>query len=252
MQTIKRPLESAIVLAGDFSAGSFSGIGRRFAAFGGPAASEPWRNPPPAAVQQAARARVRAEDPLAALVAGMQRGEEGALDALFDATVSRVFAVALRIVRRHDAAEDVVSDVYFQVWNDARRFDAERGSVMAWLLVIARSRALDALRRADPAASHADPYEAAGAGELQAAQCGDPLDILAAARSDAALHRALDTLKPAQRQLLALAFFRGYSHAEIASHARLPLGSVKTQIRCAMMALRKLLGDDAHAAGELL
>jgi RNA polymerase sigma-70 factor (ECF subfamily) len=173
--------------------------------------------------------------------------DQKALARFYDLTVSRVYSVALRIVRRIDLAEEVVSDVYVQVWRDAQRYDTTRGRVLGWLLIIARSRALDLLRRQDVAFSHPDPYELVAEPESTHHL---PEDLLAAAQAGSALHAALQALNPLQRQLLSQAFFRGLSHQEIAEQSGLPLGTVKTHIRRALSALRKTLGEDA-ISGDL-
>ncbi len=108
---------------------------------------------------------------LAGYVARMTCRDERALEALYDSTLGRVHAMALRIVGRRELAEEVVEDTYFQAWRRAADYDAARGRVLAWLLTICRSRALDALRRADPAEPHEDP---AGLSEDVSAEA-DPL-----------------------------------------------------------------------------
>ena len=179
-------------------------------------------------------------------LSGIGRYEQSALANFYDLTVNRVYAVALRIVRRIDLAEEVVSDVYLQVWRDAHRYDTERGRVLGWLVIIARSRALDMLRRQDEAFSHPEPYDLVA--EPESNQHG-PEDLLAAAQTGGAVHAALFRLSPLQRQLLSQAFFRGLSHQEIAEQSRMPLGTVKTHIRRALRELRNLLGA-AELSGD--
>ncbi len=172
------------------------------------------------------------------LLSGIARHEEAALAAFYDATAGRVYGLALRITRQAQAAEEVVSDVYFQVWNQAHRYEEERGRVLTWLLTICRSRALDLVRRRDQAELHADPHTL----RPEAASDEDgPLDLLLATERSSALHAALQELNPAQRHLLALAFFRGLTHEEISVCTGMPLGSVKTSIRKAMHILKDML-----------
>src|SRR5262252_2674734 len=90
-------------------------------------------------------------------LAAIARRDESALAAFYDATISRVYGLALRITRQPESAAEVVSDVYFQVWREADRYDTGRGNVIAWLMTICRSRALDLLRRADEAETHPEP-----------------------------------------------------------------------------------------------
>ena len=180
-----------------------------------------------------------------AWIAGIVEHDERALLALYEATLSRVYGLVLRLVRRSQLAEEVAEDVYYQVWRQAPRFDPERGRPLTWLLGMARSRAIDAIRREarfqhEPLDEDAAPVAAPAAGS------GD--ELLAVAQGHAELHRALLLLKPQPRQLVALAFFSGLSHEEIASQTSLPLGTVKSQIRRALITLRDTLGDaGAHA-----
>lgn len=185
---------------------------------------------------------------LAALIARIARQDENALGALYDATVGRVYGMALRILRDEQGAEEVAEEVFFQVWRQAGRYDPTRGRPLGWLLNLARSRALDQLRRRDAALSHPDPTtlhaEEAG-GELDifdGREARDPQDLLAATEAHRSLHRALAALEPMPRQMVALAFFRGLTHEEIATCTDLPLGTVKSHIRRALTALRAALG----------
>lgn len=169
-------------------------------------------------------------------VARMARGEEAGLAALYDATAARVYALALRITAEAAAAEEVTSDVYLQAWQQARRYDPSRGKVLTWLLTLARSRALDYLRRHKHHAVRSEPAAAA-----ESTSEDDPLDLLLAVERSHYLYEALQSLTPTQRQLLALAFFRGLTHAEIAAHTGMALGTVKTLLRRAMQLLQPLL-----------
>lgn len=192
---------------------------------------------------------MRQDAALRPLVAQMARDDQAGLGALYDATVARVYGLALRILRNADSAEDVVAEVYHQAWRDARRFDPERGAVLTWLLTICRSRAIDSLRRRDPAESHADPDTLRGTEPTDGA---DPLSLLSAFETRTALHAALEALTPVQRQMIALAFFRGLSHQEVAEHCGLPLGTVKTHLRKALERLKLALGPAANTFHEVL
>lgn len=172
--------------------------------------------------------------------------DEKALMALYDATLSRVWGLVLRVVRRPQLAEEVVEDVFFQVWRQAPRFDAQRGRAMAWLLGMARSRAIDALRHEARFVAESLDDEAHAEPTDESSEAGD--ELLAVARGHADLHDALMLLNPQPRQLVALAFFSGLSHEEIATQTHLPLGTVKSQIRRALLSLRQVLGDGAAHA----
>ncbi|GAB4112635.1 MAG: hypothetical protein Fur0019_19100 [Tibeticola sp.] len=173
------------------------------------------------------------------------RQDERALAALYDATVARVFGLVQRIVRNPATAEEVVEEAYFQVWRQAVRFDEQRGKVLTWVLSIARSRALDALRREDRHRCESLDF----GGQDEAAAGGPPVDeLLDLARSRADLIEALSLLGAQPRQLVSMAFLRGLTHEEIAEQTRLPLGTVKSQIRRALASLRQSLAT-GRAAG---
>jgi len=180
---------------------------------------------------------------LAALIERIVGHDEKALEALYDATSSRVHGLALRIVQRAALAEEVVEDTYWQVWRQAPRFDAGRGRPLTWLLAMARSRAIDALRRDERFRHEELPEEgvADDAGHAPPAQ-----DLLDATRGATALHAALAGLEPKARQLVSLAFFRGLTHEEIAEQESLPLGTVKSLIRRSLQQLKRAL----QAAGD--
>lgn len=175
---------------------------------------------------------------LAALVARMARKDEGALGELYDLTVKRLHAYALRIVRDAGLAEEVTEDCLFQAWREASRFDAARGKVITWLLTICRSRALDALRRADIAELVENPDEFRA---QEASLLAEPEQWLDQFETGSAVQAALALLPPKERQAVSLAFFRGMTHQEIADHWQMPLGSVKTLMHRAFNELRRHL-----------
>ncbi|MEQ1662845.1 MAG: sigma-70 family RNA polymerase sigma factor [Thiobacillus sp.] len=172
---------------------------------------------------------------LALLIQRMAQGDEAALAHFYDLTLARVHGLALRITARCDLAEDVCVEAYWQVWREAGRYDVARGQPLAWLMVIVRSRALDALRRLDRAASSPDPET-----HLDGAVDPDdsPLDQLIADEQAGALGRAIATLTPVQRQMVGLAFYKDLSHQEISHQTGLPLGTVKSHLKRAQDALR--------------
>jgi len=175
---------------------------------------------------------------LAALVIRMAAQDQRALERLYESTVRRVYTVAVRVVRSPQLAEEVVEDAFWQAWREAGRYDASRGRVLTWLLTIARTRALDALRRLDPAESR-DDIETLRAGEAN--EQADPGDLLEAMQRGSAVRAALETLKPQARQLVSLAYFRGLTQSEIAEAAGLPLGTVKATLFRAYEQLRACL-----------
>ena len=168
--------------------------------------------------------------------------DESAFSALYDSLLERVYGLALRITHCVPVAEEVTEDTFWQVWRQAPRFDPVRGNAVAWVMTIARSRALDALRRMN-AAEHESLVSV-----TDVATGDNPHDLLAAVQQGSRVHDALAKLDPVPRQLLALAFFRGFSHDEIAGYTSLPLGTVKSQIRRALLGLRQTLADDADSS----
>ncbi|MBL8345601.1 MAG: sigma-70 family RNA polymerase sigma factor [Rubrivivax sp.] len=184
---------------------------------------------------------------LSAWIARIARQDERALEALYDATAARVNGLVLRITQRAALAEEVLEDTYWQVWRQAPRFDADRGRPITWLLAMARSRAIDALRREQRFQHDALPEDdATEAVELSDARALPPQDLLEATRGHAHVHAALASLEPRSRQLVALAFFRGLTHEEIAEQQGLPLGTVKSLIRRALQQLKRVM-EAEHA-----
>ncbi len=174
---------------------------------------------------------------LAELLAAMTRREEAALSQLYDATAGKLYGLARTIVGNTADAEEIVCDTYVQAWQSASSFNPERGSVLAWLLMICRSRALDLLRQRR---ARADALGVAITIVDEAIEQG-PEDLLCQIQEGTAVHRALAELPPLRRQLVALAFFRGMSHQEIAAAVRLPIGTVKSHLRRSLQSLRAVL-----------
>lgn len=172
---------------------------------------------------------------VASLVARMANKDELALSQLYDMTVKRLHAFALRIVRDPGLAEEVTEDALFQAWREANRFDVNRGKVITWLLTICRSRALDALRRVDAAECVEDPDVFRS---QESSLMAEPEHLATQFETGNAIHVALLRLPPNERQAISLAFFRGLTHQEIADHWQMPLGTVKTLMHRAFAKLR--------------
>ncbi len=195
----------------------------------------------PAANTEAAPEAATGEAMLAAWISRVVDHDQQALSSLYAALAGRVYGLALRITGRAPLAEEVVEDTFWQVWRQAPRFDPDRGTASAWIMTIARSRALDARRGIDRAECEAEPEALAGI-----VSTGEELpDLVAAVQREHRLQAALARLDPVLRQLVAFAFFRGLTHEEIANHAGLPLGTVKSHIRRALIQLREALARSA-------
>ena len=185
---------------------------------------------------------LRPADQFFNIVQGMIERDEASLTELYELTLSKVYGLALKITRRHDLAEEVAEDTYMQAWQEATRFDSGRGPTMAWLMMICRSRAIDALRRLDQAESHAAPEIL----NPDLSGSNSPLDILLVLERESDMHIAMATLNPMQRQFIALAFFKGYTHEEIAMQMSMPLGSVKSNIKRAQTKLKIALTQEEY------
>lgn len=177
---------------------------------------------------------------LQGLILGMAKGDKQAMADLYDATVSRVYSLVRRFCADDASAQDVTQEVYLQAWQQASRFEAERGVGIAWLLNMARSRALDAWRKSasSPILVNSEVAEISASAVADSSQ---PLDFLEAADNQALLHAALTKLPAATRQMLSLAFFHDMSHSEISTHLHMQLGTVKSTLRRALLLLREHL-----------
>ncbi len=182
------------------------------------------------------------------LIENVAVGDQQALASLYDATSRTVYGLLLRILSDAGAAEEVLLDVYTQAWRQAASFDARRGAPMAWLTTIARSRAIDRLRRGRAEREHTEPLESVA---WTAASGDDVEGGVRESETRALVRAALDELSPEQREVIEMAYYGGYSHSEIAAAKGMPLGTVKTRTRLGMMRLRELLAA-AHAHGGIL
>lgn len=181
-------------------------------------------------------ARAERDRELVRLLQLSAAGDAPAFEAFYERSVGAAQVLARRFVRDAEV-DDVLADSFFQAWREAVRFDPARGSPLGWLLTIVRTRALDQLRRrADAnAASPADDGH-----DIEGDDPGPP-DLLALAQARTRLHEALLTLSSQERWVLALAYFRDHSHADIAATTQLPLGSVKSLLLRATHKLRERL-----------
>jgi RNA polymerase sigma-70 factor (ECF subfamily) len=173
-------------------------------------------------------------DHLAGLVEDMRLGNEGALEALYEATVAKLYGLASAIVRRVEDAEEVVCATYAHAWANAGRYDRERATVLGWLLMLCRSRALDVLRQRR---ANADRVRELPLEDLPD-ESARPDDLLSLVQTESRVHAALASLSAERRDLVSLAFLQGLSHAEIAEHTGMPLGTVKSHLRRALLQLR--------------
>ena len=170
-------------------------------------------------------------------------GDQQAFATLYDETSNLVYSVALRILGNEADAEEVALDVYAQVWRTAAKFTNERGSVNAWLIMLARSRAIDRFRsrKRSRAEESVDALmQLAGGGP-------NPEQVSLFVENSERIRTALQSISPEQREAIELAFFSGYTQSELAEHLGQPLGTVKIRIRLGMMKLKDQLGGALYA-----
>ena len=193
---------------------------------------------------------------LSQLLARAGLGDRAAFARLYEQTSGHLFAVVLRIQRDRAQAEDLLQEVYVNVWKAAAGFDAARSQPMTWLTSVARNRAIDSLRRAETqprmtslhSVGHDDGGEGGDADDahrlaLEALpdEAAGPFDLLRRASEARQLGHCMEHLSAAQRQSVALAFYDGLSHAEVATRMQQPLGTVKSWVRRALAALKSCL-----------
>ncbi len=168
------------------------------------------------------------------LVARIRAGDQQAMSELYDRYAKMVYAVALRVLQETGAAEDVLQDIFLQLWRDPDAFDASRGRLGAWLAVISRNRAIDRLRKRRP--------------EVDLEQCviaGGP-DLSDEAERSLIVEKVravLAEMNPDQRTALEMAYFQGLTHTEIAEKTGEPLGTIKTRIRSGLQLLQAKFAD---------
>jgi RNA polymerase sigma-70 factor, ECF subfamily len=167
-----------------------------------------------------------------ALVTAIRSGGQDAMAALYDRYSSIVYSVALRVLQDTGAAEDVLQEIFMQLWRNPGAFDANRGNMAAWLAVISRHRAIDALRRRRPENNIEDLVVSV---EPDLAGNADRTRTMERVRG------ALETMPSTQRSALEMAYFEGLTHVEIADKTGEPLGTIKTRIRAGLLSLRKVL-----------
>jgi RNA polymerase sigma-70 factor (ECF subfamily) len=174
----------------------------------------------------------------------MAQGDASGLSEIYDRHSTAVYSLALRIVREESEAEDVVQEVFAQAWRQADRYDARRGSVIAWLLIMTRTRAIDRLRMRQARPDRQSTPDPLVLEQLPAAG-EDPASGLVAQEDEQRVREALEELPLLQRIAIELAFFEGLSQSEIAERLEQPLGTVKTRIRMGLLKLRDVLGGAA-------
>ena len=174
---------------------------------------------------------------LAALLAEAGLGNRSAFADLYEATKSKLFAVSLRIVRERHIAEEVLLDSFVNIWNNATKYAVAQSAPMTWMTAIVRNRSLDIVRRPFLEIQDEEDFYAIN---MEDERPGPDVQ-LAARRDEVKIERCMKGLDGEQQQTIALAFFQGLSHSEVASHLGKPLGTVKTHIRRGLLRLKGCL-----------
>ena len=181
------------------------------------------------------------QDDLHLLIDKIQQEDQQALGQLYDVTVNRLFGFVLKLTNNRPLTEEIIGDLYLQVWRNATNFDAERATPIAWLLMMARSRAYDALRKEqsrtrlqDAIPEHFDAEDLSNP---------DPYTKTIDTEDGSLLQQSLQLLNEQQRQMIALAFYKDMTHSEIAEYIDQPLGTVKTTLRRSQAILRAAMTE---------
>ncbi|HEV7844481.1 MAG TPA: sigma-70 family RNA polymerase sigma factor [Pyrinomonadaceae bacterium] len=176
----------------------------------------------------------------ASLIERMAGGDEYALSSFYDRSSRLIFGLLLRILGDTGMAGEVLLDVYMQVWRQAAKYDRSRGKTLAWIVTIARSRAIDRLRSSRQEELRKESLDAKDHGIRLTTTFEDPT---IAPERQKVVRAALDSLPPEQREVIEMAYYLGLSHSEIAARLGQPLGTVKTRTRLGMIKLREQLKD---------
>jgi RNA polymerase sigma-70 factor (ECF subfamily) len=198
----------------------------------------------PATLGDVLYATIRAavpEQEWVALVRATAAGDQLALHALYERAHRPVFTLIMRLTANRETAEELTVDVFHDVWRHASRYDAASGSVLAWIMNQARSRAIDRLR------FESRKKRKGGADDLPEPEpVADPRDVLELREQGAALRLALTALTADERQAIETTFFAGLTHAEAAARLGQPLGTIKTRIRSGLHKLRQALDGEVE------
>ncbi|HVV52657.1 MAG TPA: sigma-70 family RNA polymerase sigma factor, partial [Polyangia bacterium] len=177
-----------------------------------------------------------------ALLGRVATGDVAALRLVYEEHAPRALAIARRILRNVEEAEDIVQETFLELWRRAPQFDGRRGGLVAWIVTIARSRAIDRLRSASTAGRAVD--EASATPDVHPVAPPSPIAETERRLTESKVADALAALPPEQRRAIQLAYFDGLSQTEIAARTNSPLGTVKMRVKLAVGKLKTLLKDD--------
>jgi RNA polymerase sigma-70 factor (ECF subfamily) len=175
---------------------------------------------------------------LAELLRLSGRGDEAAFALLYDATAARAFGLAVRVVRDPAQAEEVAQEAFLEIWRTASRFDPKRGSAVSWILTSVHRKAVDRVRSAEASTRRDTTYHQKNV----TVEHDSTAEAAQASMEARRVRQALGSLTQVQREALELAYFKGYTHTEVATMLDLPVGTAKTRIRDGLIRLRDTMG----------
>jgi RNA polymerase sigma-70 factor (ECF subfamily) len=179
-----------------------------------------------------------AADRLADLLRRSARGDQAAFAELYDATHSRVYGLAVRVVRDPVQAEEVTQEAFLEVWRTSSRFDADKGSAISWLMTICHRKSVDRVRSAEASTRRDTTYHQ----QNHTIDIDTTADAAQSSMEAQRVRKAMASLTDVQREALELAYFGGYTHTEVAGILKLPVGTAKTRIRDGLIRLRDKMG----------
>lgn len=179
------------------------------------------------------------DNSLEALLAETAQGDRDAFARLYQLTSPKLFAIALKMLRRRDAAEEVLQEVYLSIWRKASQYRPERGQPLAWMSMIVRYRVIDRIRAQDREASEVRD----SGGDVQAVIDAHAVELHPAQRQDPALRGCIEQLHDNQQRVILLAFYYGFTHEELSARMDAPLGTVKSWVRRGLLQLKDCLEE---------
>jgi RNA polymerase sigma-70 factor (ECF subfamily) len=182
------------------------------------------------------------------LMTAIQAGDPDALSQLYDRYNGIVKALILRIIHNDTEADDLLQEVFLEIWNQAKNFSAQKGKPLGWMVTLTRRRAIDALRKKQAYARAEERLQAEPERQPLAWVQNTTADDITASDTRALMAKVISSLPEAQQQVIDLAFFRGMSQREIAAHTNIPLGTVKTRLE---LGLKKIYDSLKELKDEL-
>ncbi|SDD38427.1 RNA polymerase sigma-70 factor, ECF subfamily [Auraticoccus monumenti] len=214
-------------------------VAREFARHGNVVPMRTPRTPAGGDVEHSPPARTPdLNEQLQELLARSARGHQDAFADFYDLTSARVHGIALRVLRNPDHAAEVTQEIFVEVWRTSSRYEATKGSVMAWVCTMAHRRAVDRVRSVQASHTREETWSA----QRTQREVDEVWDHVEQHIDEHAVRQGLASLTAIQREALTLAYFGGYTHTEVAGLLQLPLGTVKTRIRDGLIGLRDAMG----------